>query len=228
MGKQEAGFPAPWHLEGSGVIIFFPAHKANVLASPFVGDAENAAGFQGGVGAVMLVRYTDAPCGPYDELLYIPGFFEFKNRNYLRITKIYVSSPASVEWGRKNWAIPKELAVFDWRQGEKEWHIDVKQPKSGNSIYSLSLSPRFFSFPVTTALLPWSLLQKQEAQYSAGKEFYLETRLSGKGSGKICFIDRVEGSRDFPDYHEMSHGPRIAVAVNNFQMTFPTARVVRA
>jgi len=228
MGKQEGGLLAPWHLEGRGVIIFFPAHKANVLASSFAGDAESAASYRGGVGAVMLVRYNNAPCGPYDELLYIPGFFEYKDRNYLRITKIYVSSPASVEWGRKNWAIPKELAAFDWRQGEKEWHIDVKQPKTGNSIYSLSLSPRFFSFPITTSLLPWSLLQKQEALYANGKELFFETKLNGKGSGKICFIDRVEGSRDFPDYHEMSHGPRIAFAIQNFQMTFPAAHVIRA
>lgn len=219
-------FPAPWQLEGTGVIIFFPAHKQNVLSSPYIAE-EDKISFRGGAGAVMLVHYEKADCGPYDELLYIPGFFEYKNRNYMRITKIYVSSKESVEWGRRNWAIPKELANFDWRQGEREWHIDVRDPKSGANIYSVSLSPRFFSFPLTTSILPWSLLQKQEAQYSGGRDLYLETSLSGKGSAKIAFIDRVEGSREFPDYHEMSHGPRIAFAVNPFSMTFPVAREVR-
>lgn len=223
---KKTEFPAPWHLKGSGVIIFFPAHKQNVLASPALG-AENVQSFRGGMGAVMLVHYENADCGPYDELLYIPGFFDHNNKTYLRITKIFVSTKESIEWGRRNWAIPKELADFDWRQGEKEWHIDVKQPKTGNSIYSVSLSPRFFPFPMTTSFLPWSLLQKQEEKYSNGEEFYLETRLSGKGSAKICFIDRVEGSREFPDYHEMSHGPRIAFAVNPFEMTFPVARKIR-
>jgi hypothetical protein len=223
---KKAEFPAPWRLTGSGVIIFFPAHKKNVLASPALG-AENVESFRGGAGAVMLVRYLDADCGPYDELLYIPGFFEHNNKTYLRITKIFVSSKESVEWGRRNWAIPKELADFDWRQGEKEWHIDVRQPKTGKSIYSISLSPRFFSFPLTTSILPWSLLQKQEPQYSGGEEFYLETKLQGKGSAKICFIDRVEGSRELPDYHDMSHGPRIAFAVNPFEMTFPIAQKIR-
>lgn len=225
MAKQ-AEFPAPWNLEGSGVIITFPAHKKNVLGSGLLAEADQRS-FKGGAGAVMLVRYTKADCGPYDELLYIPGFFEHNGKNYMRITKIFVSSKESVEWGRRNWAIPKELADFDWRQGDKEWHIDVRDPKTKNNIYSVSLSPRFFSFPITTSFLPWSLLQKQEEKYSDGEEFYLETKLTGKGSAKICFIDRVEGSREFPDYHAMSHGPRIAVAVTPFQMTFPVATKVR-
>jgi len=223
---KKAEFPAPWTLSGTGVMIFFPAHKKNVLDSAFIG-AENRESFRGGMGAVMLVHYENADCGPYDELLYIPGFFEHNNKTYIRITKIFVSSQASVEWGRRNWAIPKELADFEWRQGKKEWHIDVRQPKTGNSIYSVSLSPRFFSFPITTSLLPWKLLQKQASQYSQGEDFYLEPALDGRGSARICFIDRVEGSKDFPDYHEMSHGPRIAVAIDPFKMTFPVATKVR-
>lgn len=219
-------FPPPWQLEGSGVVIFFPANKKRVLDLGML-TSEDSAAYRGGIGAVMLVRYTQAPCGPYDELLYIPGLFDYKGRSYQRISKIFVSSEASVEWGRKNWAIPKELARFDWRQGEKEWHIDVQNPQSGASIYSVSLSPRFFSFPVTTVLLPWSLLQKQEMRYTEGTPFYLETRPTGKGSAKIAFIDRVEGSREIPDYHEISHGPRIALAISPFQMVFPVPKIIR-
>jgi hypothetical protein len=223
---KKAEFPAPWQLTGSGVIIFFPSDKKRVLESGIL-SPEDAAAFRGGFGAVMLVHYEKADCGPYDELLYIPGLFEHNGRKYQRITKIFVSSKESVEWGRRNWAIPKELAHFDWRQGEREWHIDVKQPDSGASIYSVSLSPRFFSFPVTTAILPWSVLQKQEPKYTEGSPFYLETRPSGKGSAKIAFIDRVEGSREIPDYHSVSHGPRIALAISPFHMTFPVAKTVR-
>lgn len=224
MAKPE--YLPPWQLKGSGVVIFFPANKKRVLDSGMLG-AEDSAAYRGGIGAVMLVRYLEAPCGPYDELLYIPGLFVHQGRNYHRITKIFVSSPESVEWGRKNWAIPKELAVFDWRQGEREWHIDVKQPENQENIYSVSLSPRFFSFPVTTVLMPWSLLQKQESQYTKGDPFYLETRPQGKGSGRIAFIDRVEGSRAIPDYHEVSHAPRIALAIAPFTMEFPIPRTVR-
>lgn len=190
-------------------------------------NAADAAAFRGGVGAIMLVHYEKSDCGPYDELLYIPGLFEHKGKNYQRITKIFVSTKESVEWGRRNWAIPKELAHFDWQQGEREWHIDVKQPGSGAAIYSVSLSPRFFAFPVSTAILPWSILQKQEQKYTDGSPFFLETRPSGRGSGRIAFIDRIEGSREIPDYHDVSHGPRIAIAIAPFQMTFPVARTIR-
>jgi hypothetical protein len=220
-------FPAPWHLEGTGVIIVFPSHKSNVLDSAFIGE-DNRANYKGGMGAVMLVHYTNAPCGPYDELLYIPGLFEFNRKSYLRITKIFVSTQESIEWGRRNWAIPKELAKFDWKQAKDEWNIDVTHPTSGNNIYSVSLTPRFFSFPITTSLLPWNLLQRQEPAYAAGDDHFLETPLQGNGSARICFIDRVEGSKDFPDYHPMSYGPRIAVAVDPFKMTFPIARKHRA
>lgn len=223
---KTAEFPAPWQLEGSGVVIFFPAHKRRVMDAGLL-NAEDAAAFRGGFGAVMLVRYEKTDCGPYNELLYIPGLFEHHGKTYQRISRIYVSTQESVEWGRRNWAIPKELAVFDWRQGEREWHIDVRKPGDGASIYSVSLSPRFFSFPVTTAIMPWSLLQKQEPRYTEGNPFFLETRPHGRGSGRIAFIDRVEGSREVPDYHDVSHGPRIAVAVSPFQMTFPVAKLVR-
>lgn len=220
-----AEFPAPWTLKGSAVLISFPANKARVIESGIL-SAEDEDAFVGGVGAVMLVRYSAADCGPYDELLYIPGFFRFRGKCYLRIAKIFVSTPESVEWGRRNWAIPKELATFAWRQDEKEWHIDVKKPKSGDNIYSISLTPRFFSFPLSSSLLPLTLLQKQEEKYADGKTLYLETKLMGKGRSRIAFIDRVEGSREFPDYHDMSHGPRIAVAVDPFDLTFPVAREI--
>ena len=52
-------------------------------------------------------------------------------------------------------------------------------------------------------------------------------RLQGALKSALAFIDRVEGSREFPDYHTMSYGPRIAFAVNPFQMTFPVSKEVR-
>lgn len=54
--------------------------------------------------------------GPYDELLYVPGYFNFKSEagkdNFaLSVTRIYVSAPASVKNGRANWGVPSELAL---------------------------------------------------------------------------------------------------------------------
>ena len=57
---------------------------------------------------VQLIRYSDSPVGPYDELLVTPGKFEYeveeggkriKKRN-TRITRIYVSQKATCYNGR--------------------------------------------------------------------------------------------------------------------------------
>lgn len=63
--------------------------------------------------------------GPYDELLLIPGMAAFPDlpgqrgaarggRSALSISKIWVSSEASMYCGRANWGIPKQLAEFQW------------------------------------------------------------------------------------------------------------------
>ncbi|KAK4541140.1 hypothetical protein LTR36_008214 [Oleoguttula mirabilis] len=76
-------------------------------------------GFKGGLGMVQIVRYTDTPCGSYDELLIIPGNFEvpggsLKGKSRMRISRIYVSQQETMYNGRKNWNIPKHLARFEF------------------------------------------------------------------------------------------------------------------
>ncbi|MCX7632611.1 MAG: acetoacetate decarboxylase family protein [Turneriella sp.] len=221
MAKKE--FPPPWQLEGSGVVILFPAHKKRVLESGLLAE-EDARTFVGGVGAVMLVHYEKSNCGPYDELLYIPGFFAHRGKNYLRITRIWVSTPESVEWGRRNWAIPKELAQFNWQKNRDGWHIDVRQMESGDNIYSISLKPRLFALPVTTALLPFSLLQRRLE--NGNSSYFLETRPTGNGWAQLAFVDSIEGSRALPDYHSISSPPRLALAIPQFRLTFPVPQIV--
>lgn len=82
----------------------------------------------GGLGNVQLVRYTESPVGSYDELIYIPGHFEVPSdpaigrsqasRSAIRITRIYVSTIASVVNGRRNWNIPKRLARFTFEPAD--------------------------------------------------------------------------------------------------------------
>ncbi|ETV91168.1 hypothetical protein H310_14175 [Aphanomyces invadans] len=88
-----------------------------------------------GLGFVMLIRYTDSPVGPYDELLLVPGAFTppspgnpIARTNHMketflqahgllaarRVTRIFVSTEASLRNGRRNWGIRKELADFTW------------------------------------------------------------------------------------------------------------------
>jgi len=52
--------------------------------------------FAGGLGTVMLVDYNTSNAGPYGELHFIPGKFKHQNKRLNSISKIYVSTLASV------------------------------------------------------------------------------------------------------------------------------------
>ncbi len=79
-------------------------HPLETLDESVTDDELSA--FSGKLGAWILYRYTDAPVGPYDELIYVAGFFKTPGSKSLapRITNIYVSSTASVWNGRRNWS----------------------------------------------------------------------------------------------------------------------------
>jgi hypothetical protein len=64
-----------------------------------------------------LVRYRDSPVGPYRELFAAEPVL----RGGLpagRVPFMAVDSEASLAGGRRNWALPKELARFDGEPGE--------------------------------------------------------------------------------------------------------------
>ncbi|KID70324.1 uncharacterized protein G6M90_00g085520 [Metarhizium brunneum] len=124
----------PWQLTGD--VYFFswwsrssqlPAHAY----SPLEAGSEFAAAASGrpvgGLGMIQILRYRDSPVGPYDEMLVVPGSFDWSRdtsdgrpagvgRNP-RISRIYVSQERSCYNGRLNWNTPKHLARFDWHFG---------------------------------------------------------------------------------------------------------------
>lgn len=109
--------PAPWTLHGDVYGLFLLPG----LGIPLVGNhlpvkafgplerkyPESIAGkFIGKLGMIQVIRYTDSPVGPYDEMLIIPGFFEFeeegKRREAVRVSRIYVSQKFTAWNGRKS------------------------------------------------------------------------------------------------------------------------------
>ncbi|PFH58720.1 hypothetical protein XA68_13318 [Ophiocordyceps unilateralis] len=77
----------------------------------------------GGLGMIQIIRYHDSPVGPYDEMLVVPGSFDWVRRRpdgreevgrNPRISRIYVSQRQTCHNGRINWGCPKHLARFDW------------------------------------------------------------------------------------------------------------------
>ena len=96
--------PAPWELRADGYLLLLrsatlsPAHRGDAKAAPWT--------------CAIFADYAASPVGPYRELLFIPGAARCGRRMLPTITKIYVSTQASVDNGRANWGIPKELAAF--------------------------------------------------------------------------------------------------------------------
>ncbi|KAH9888299.1 hypothetical protein F4778DRAFT_755864 [Xylariomycetidae sp. FL2044] len=122
--------PPPWKLKGTVYMMSFwskagdlPAHAYSPLerASAFASSGAH----RGGLSQIQVIRYTESPVGPYDELILCPGFFSYergnerglgrrKTKKAPRITRIYVSQKYTCWNGRKNWNIPKHLAKFEW------------------------------------------------------------------------------------------------------------------
>lgn len=102
--------PAPWTLKGTiyTLAIYISPSSALELSShrfflysplerhsPFAKDKP-----VGGLVMIQVIRYTESPVGPYDELVIIPGKFEHEKGSNLRVTRIYVSQEKTCWNGR--------------------------------------------------------------------------------------------------------------------------------
>ncbi|RDX48224.1 hypothetical protein OH76DRAFT_1405139 [Lentinus brumalis] len=126
-------------------ISYFPSQETQLYKTSTAQEA-----FRGGRGSVTLLRYTDTPIGPFDELAISPG--EFTNpfeQECHRITRAYASSIAAVVNGRSNWGLPRELAQFTFTPSLD--HPDATEVR----VYpAISFSPvEFSSDPCFAALI---------------------------------------------------------------------------
>lgn len=119
--------PAPWTCRGQVYAIFFytrpgnrkvaedlPAVAFSSLERESYFASAEAGRFCGGLGGFMVIRYTDTPVGPYDELLIIPGSYSYRvkgedgklvEKKNPRITRIYVSQRDTLFNGRHSESI---------------------------------------------------------------------------------------------------------------------------
>ncbi|TDZ61136.1 putative U6 snRNA-associated Sm-like protein LSm4 [Colletotrichum trifolii] len=93
---------------------------AELKASPFYRHSlhwsdKNALALQGEflgrLGMIQVIRYTESPVVPYDELLVVPGFSKYNRTNDVGFTE-------EKENVRRDWNIPKHLARFDWIESD--------------------------------------------------------------------------------------------------------------
>lgn len=121
--------PAPWKLKGTVFLFPFWTNKDQIAKADAAGitysPLEAKGGYAshegnehlGGLGMIQIIRYSESPVGPYDELILIPGFWEYvveengkrvKKRN-TRITRIYVSQKYTCWNGRKSKSMPSRM-----------------------------------------------------------------------------------------------------------------------
>ena len=209
-----APFPAPWHLTGSGLVVLFRVSRAEGLARELV-PPHLRTRFRGGFSALMAVDYVQSEAGPYRELLFIPGHFDFGGRSLYSITRIFVSTSQSVAGGRANWGIPKELADFEASRSGHSLTFEARV--AGKSALRLAARAGRLSFPIHSALYPFPLAHELD-----GRTFY--TRLTASGWARRARLETLVGDGTlFPRLEGLA--PFAAVSVDPFRMTFHPARV---
>lgn len=206
-------YSAPWSLKGKGYILLYRFSKKEIQSDIFLSEKFKKS-FLGGFGAVMIVNYEKSDIGHYKELLFIPGKFRYNGEKKKTISKIYVSTKKSVFYGRKNWAIPKELANFEFKK--KNENIEkIVVFSNGDEILNMKLKSGLVPFPVSTHLLPFPLVQEWK------KRVY-HTQFNGSGVGFLAKPVKLSVNPSlFPRIIEKK--PLLTIKVDPFHISFQKA-----
>jgi len=218
--------PAPWTLNGQVAYLF--AHGSRPAQESFNENSDPIRSpFRGGVGGIILVRYTDSPVGPYDELLLVPGCYQFDDTTYYRISQIYVSSLDSVINGRRNWGVPKKLAIFRW--SDNNTYVKIFLPDNDEPFCTIRVRPRLYCFPVNSAIVPSSFrtLLQPVLEDENDKNIYLKTILSCNGWFRplVELIEFCTDGKEIPSHEQLSMY-RYGVGYEAFTLIFPKAEQV--
>lgn len=210
--------PAPWRLTGDAWVFLFSLPDEIVRERSFTPDVLRGRE-AGGFSTMMVVNYASSNVGPYQELLYMPGFFRFGDRKRQSITRIFVSTWESVVNGQRNWGIPKDRADFSITSepGDVE-HIVVS--REGRVFAELRVKKSGFSLPVPALPLPKRF--GEVAQLHDGKEFLYAPSIRGKFAGAKLLSGTIQDD-EFPDV--MRGRIRTGVRITDFVMGFPVAEI---
>jgi len=205
--------PAPWNLTGRGFILTYRFPEEFVRESSFLPDEWKEKKWTG-KGFVMLADYWTSPVGPYKELLFIPGRSHFDGERLYTISKIFVDTLDSMENGRNNWGIPKELADFQWTKEERVHNIRVG---GASSWFEIELETGSIPFPVHSRFQPIHLYQEM-----GNKKFQVSP--IAKGTGHFAMIKGIKSDAlYFPDLDLVE--PTVALYVDPFRMVFPEGKM---
>lgn len=224
--KHVINAPAPWSLKGEVSYLF--AHGQRSIQESFNENSEPIRSpYRGGMGGVMLVRYTASPVGPYDELILIPGYYQFGQTTYYRISQIYVSSLDSVINGRRNWNVPKKLARFCWNDNNTS--VKVFLPESDEPFCTIRVRPRLYCFPVSSAVIPTSFrsLLQPPLEEGTDKNTFLKTVPSCSGWFRplVELLEFHTDGKEIPSHEDLPMY-KYGVGYEAFTLIFPEAEKV--
>lgn len=187
--------PAPWTLRGRGWLALYLLRPAQV-------------------GALLLVRYVSSPVGPYDELMWVEAPVASPVGGRLSIRRIVVSTAASVTWGRRNWAIPKTQASFDWSVPGQ-----VRVTDTGGKPYAhLAFRRTGLALPVHAAWLPHAWRTIAQPALNGGPEWKLTT-IGGTAHASPARLTVLHAVGMAPELPERR--PLIGVGFSGVRLHFP-------
>lgn len=214
--------PAPWTLTGQGYVFVVRLPHEVLQQGSFLPAGCPRLG-RSRLAFAMFVDYASSDVGPYRELLYIPGRLGIGGRRDLSISRIFVSTWASVVNGRSNWGIPKDRADFDFTAGpDGVDRVTVAAP-DGTIFAELELQARGPRLPVPAHWVPRPL--RTLSQWYDGRVYIYAP--SARGHVRLARVLRWRfDARYFPD---LARGePVLALNVTDFRMVFPVARIEAA
>lgn len=215
--------PAPWNLRGSGWIVALKLPPRSPATDAFVPSALAGKG-RSLASALMFVDYEESGCGPYRELLFLPGAFPFPDgRRHPSISRIVVSTWDSVVNGRNNWGIPKDRADFEVRsRGPGSSVQEIRVLDSGREMCRLEFATLGWlpPLPVHSAVVPRGL--RTLAQAFRGRTYYYTPEARGWIRPARLSSWRFDASL-WPDL--AGAAVIAAVRVESFRMSFPVASV---
>lgn len=175
--------PAPWVLQGDAFLL--PSLKTRSIKQYGVNPLPGGKHW-GVAGGIILARYHDTSVGPYSELIFTSGLYRLGRHVGFHIDQIYVDSQLSLLGGRSNWAVPKELADFDWQTQGKSTRVKVSLPGKSQPFLTASFDQSKLHIPASSAVVPSplkSILQACNQQKSDSATVkYLSTEVAAAGS----------------------------------------------
>ncbi|WP_288402636.1 hypothetical protein [uncultured Deinococcus sp.] len=194
--------PAPWTLRGRGWLALYRLRPARV-------------------GGLLLVRYAASPVGPYDELMWVEAPIATPAGGRPSIRRIVVSTAASVTWGRRNWAIPKAQASFDWSVPGQVRVTDA----DGEPYAHLAFRRAGPDLPVNAAWLPrtWRTVAQHALD---GRPDWLLTTIGGTAQASAARMTVLHAQclrEDLP-----ARRPLLGVGFSEVRLHFPQPKLYPA